>query len=71
MQKASKIKIFVYKRGIFWFITYNCFTWVNIDIIIIFLHYITVLFSEITIVSRYNLRDYEICNSPYTLYVKS
>ena len=43
----------------------------NIDIIIIFLHYITVLFSEITIVSRYNLRDYEICNSPYTLYVKS
>jgi len=43
----------------------------NIDIVIIFLHYITVLFSEITIVSRYNLRDCEICKSPYIFYIRS
>ena len=45
----------------------------NTDIVIIFLHNITTVFSEITIVSRYtrNLRDCEICKSPYILYVRS
>jgi hypothetical protein len=50
-----------------------CFTLMNTDNFIILLYYIALflLFSEISIVSRDNLRDCRIRKSPYILYVKS